>query len=425
MKQKLFLVWMLAVLQLHATSITSLLDTLEKRPEHRLDLLDVEKSALGQQAVHDKLMPTVNLYGGYETYSSPNGLLPVVPNELIGMVKNQSIGQPFSKKILREGLNFTWPLFVKSIYTLEDKAALLNLAAKEKQKLNFIQREAVVVGSVAQLRYLESLQAALHSKKRSINQTKITTKMKVKEGRVPQSALFVLNSHINDLDIGINNLEQNINLLHSKIETLTGIHLKHSVPLRVRQHIQKRGIFALKPLQKKVQASQKGVQAAKEAYIPSIITKGGYTYSQADAYNNDKALREGFGSAGIYVSMPIFDSSKNTATEQAKVAYLREKTTLEQTAHNLTVQARQLEREIHLLRKSVTLAQHSVSDQRRLLKIAKVSLANTTITQEEYLRYEDALADAKATLYKAEAQKWQDMAQLAVIYGNDLRRIVK
>jgi len=425
MKLKYLLAGMIAIQQLYAANITSLLNTLEKRPEHRLDTLDVEKSALGQQSLDDKLMPTVNLYGGYEIYSSPNGLLPVAPNELIRMVQDQSIGQPFSKNIFREGVNFTWPIFVKSIYTLKEKASLLNLAAKEKKQLNLIQREAVVVGSVAQLRYLEALKSALQAKKRSIKQTEITTNIKVKAGRAPQSAVFVLNSNINTLDIAMNNINQNINMLASKIETLTGVYLKHSMSLQMKQRIEKGEIFALKPLQKRVAASRKGVQAADEAYIPSIVTKGNYTLSQADAYNNGKSLHENFGTAGIYVSMPLFDSSKSTASQQAKVAYLQEKTTLDQTAHALVVQARQLEREIRLLNRSVALGKKSVSDQKRLLHIAKVSLRNGSITEEEYLRYEDALADAKAALYKAEAQKWQDIAQLAVIYGNDLRRIVK
>ncbi len=410
---------------MYATTITTLLDSLTHRPEHKLDRLIVEKSNLGKQAISDKLMPTVNLFAGYEMYSSPNGLLPVAPNELIGMVKDQSIGQPFSKNIYREGVNFTWPLFVMSLYTLEDKATLLHLAAKEKKKLNLLQREAVVVGSVAQLRYLESLKAALAAKKRSILQTEITTKMKVKEGRAPESAMYILQSNINTLDININNLEQNINLISSKIETLTGIALKKSLPMSMRHSVQKGEIFALKPLQTKVKASQKGIQAADEAYIPSVVTKGNYTYSQADAYNNDNALHESFGMAGIYISMPLFDTSKGTASEQAKVAYLQDKTQLDQTAHALEVQAKQLEREVKLLKRSIALAKKSVFNQKRLLTIAKVSLKNDTITQEEYLRYEDAVADAKAALYKAEAKKWQDIAQLAVIYGNDLKRIVK
>lgn len=416
---------MAAALQLQATSITSLLDTLEKRPEYRLDMLDVEKSALGKQTVSDKLMPTVGLYAGYEISSSPNGMLPIPPNTLIGMVKDQSIGQPFSKNIFREGVSFTWPLFVKSLYTLEEKAELLNLAAKEKRQLNLIQREAVVVGSVAQLRYLEALKSALNAKKRSIQQTEVTTKMKVKEGRAPQSAIFVLNSHVNELDIAMNNIDQSINLLISKIETLTGVHLTQSLPLRVKASVRRGEIFALRPLRSKAEAGKKGMKAANEAYIPSIVTKGNYTLSQADAYNNGRSLHEDYGTAGVYLSMPLFDASKGTASEQAKVDYLKEKTTLDQTEHRLRVQARQLEQEMRLLKKSVALARKSVADQKRLLKIAKVSLTNGTITQEEYLRYEDALADAKAVLYKAEAQRWQDMAQLAVIYGNDLRRIVK
>ncbi|AKF25071.1 hypothetical protein YH65_06440 [Sulfurovum lithotrophicum] len=425
MKHKLWLVGLAATLQLQATSITSLLNSLEKRPEHRLDMLDVEKSALGKQALSDKLMPTVGLYAGYEISNSPNSMLPVPPNEMFKMVPHQEIPQPFSKQIMREGVNFTWPLFVKSVYTLKEKAELLNLAAKEKKKLNLIQREAVVVGSVAQLRYLEALKNALKAKKRSILQTQVTVRVKVKEGRAPQSAIFVLNSHINELDIAMNNIDQSINLLSSKIETLTGIHLKQSVPMRAKASVNRGEIFALRPLRSKVEAGKKGMQAADEAYIPSIVTKGNYTLSQADAYNNGKSLHENFGTAGLYLSMPLFDSSKGTVSQQAKVDYLKEKTTLDQTEHALTVQAKQLEHEIRLLKKSVVLARKSVTEQKRLLKIAKVSFSNGTITQEEYLRYEDALADAKAALYKAEAKEWQDTAQLAVIYGNDLRRIVK
>jgi outer membrane protein TolC len=360
-----------------------------------------------------------------EVYSSPNGLLPVPPNTMIKMVKDQSIAQPFSRQIFREGVNFTWPMFIKSIRTLEEKASLLHLAAREKKKLNFIEREAVVVGSVAQLRYLESLKTALQSKKRSIKRTLANTGLKVKEGRTPESDLFVLNTHLNDLDIAINGIDQNINLLSSKIETLTGIRLSHSLPLRVSRRIEKGEFFALKPLQKRVEASRKEIQAAKEAYIPSVVLKGNYTLSQADAYNNDKSLHEHFGMAGVYMTMPLFDASKGTASQQAKVAYMQEKSTLEQTAHTLKVRVGQLEHEIALLKRSIALANKSVSQQKKLLEIAKVKLDNGTITQEEYLRYEDALADAKARFYKAKAQLWQDLAQLAVIYGNDLRRIVK
>ena len=329
MKSKLYKVGISVLLAghlLHATSITTLLDALKHRPENRLDVLAVDKSLLDQQALDDKLMPTVDVHAGYEIYNSPNGILPVAPNELIGMVQDQTVGQPFSKQIWREGASFTWPIFIKSIYTLKEKAKFLHLAAKEKRKLGLLQREAIVVGSVAQLRYLEALKKALKTKKHSILETLKITKLKVKEERTPQSALYVLNSHINDLDIAMNNIDQNINVLTSKIESLTNIHLRKSVALRLKRAVRRGEIFALKPLHAKVKASQRGMKAASEAYYPSIVTKGNYTYSQADAYNNGKGVNEHFGSAGIYVSMPLFDRSKTTASEEAKLSYLKEQT---------------------------------------------------------------------------------------------------
>jgi len=409
----------------YATNITTLLNALHHRPENKLDMLAIKKSALGQQAFDDKLLPSANLNVGYEIYNSPNSMVPIPPNETMEMVTDQSIGQPFSKQIMHEGASFTWPIFIKSIFTLKEQARFLNLAVRVQQRLSLIQREAIVVGSVAQLRYLEALKVALKAKKRSILQTAVSTKLKVKEGRMPESALFILSSHINELDISLNNINQNINLVVSKIETLTGVHLKHSVPLRLKCNVQKGEIFALKPLNARIEASKKGIKAADEAYLPTVVMKGSYNFSQGDAYNNGSRMHEGFGSAGIYLSMPIFDHSKTTAFEEAKVAYLQEKTQYEKTRHALTVQASQLMREIALLKRSVTLAKKSVSDQRKLLKIAKVSFANENITEEEYLRYEDALANARANLYSFQAKKWEDIAQLAVIYGNDLKRIVK
>ena len=416
---------MLSSATVYATNITTLLNALHHRPENRLDMLAIKKSALGQQAFDDKLLPSANLNVGYEIYNSPNSMVPIPPNKKIKMVTDQSIGQPFSKQIMHEGASFTWPIFIKSIFTLKEQARFLNLAVRVQQRLSLIQREAMVVGSVAQLRYLEALKVALKAKKRSILQTAVSTKLKVKEGRMPESALFILSSHINELDISLNNINQNINLVVSKIETLTGVHLKHSVPLRLKRNVQKGEIFALKPLNARVEASKKGIKAADEAYLPTVVTKGSYNFSQGDAYNNGNRMHEGFGSAGIYLSMPIFDHSKTTAFEEAKVAYLQEKTQYEKSRHSLTVQASQLTREIVLLKRSVILAKKNVSDQQKLLKIAKVSFANENITEEEYLRYEDALANARANLYSFQAKKWEDIAQLAVIYGNDLKRIVK
>jgi len=412
-------------LYLQATTITSLLDALDNRPESRIDALETEKSALGRQSAGDKLMPTIKLFGGFEQFNTPTGLIPIAPNTMMNMVKDQAIPQPFSRHALRGGIEFNWPLFVMSLYSLEEKADLLHLASREKKEINRIERQAAVVGAVANLRYLELLKKALLAKKRSILETRKTTILRIKEGRTPESALFVLRSTLNQLEISVNTIDQQINALTARIEKLTGIELHKSIALKHRRAVRQGEIFALRPLQKRVEASSKGMEAADEAYYPSVVSRGSYVYSRGEAYNNGLDVDERYGSAGVYLSMPLFDRSKSTASQQAKVAYLEERERLEETRHTLTVQARELKKEIVLLKKSIALARKSVSDQEKLLKIAKVSLSSESITREEYLRYEDALANARATLYSFEAKSWQDIAQLAVIYGNDLKEIVQ
>jgi hypothetical protein len=44
---------------------------------------------------------------------------------------------------------------------------------------------------------------------------------------------------------------------------------------------------------------------------------------------------------------------------------------------------------------------------------------------EDYLNYESDVLAAQATLYQARQQKWQIVAQQAVLYGVDLKGVVK
>jgi len=406
---------------LHAANITTLLDAVKDQPQSSLDALEVERGALGERKISDKLMPKFDAFAGYEIYNRPSSMRPVLPSEM----QKQNVGLPFSKRIRRLGAQFSWPIFVKSLYTLKEKASLLHLAAKEKKRLSLIQREAGVVGAVAYLHYMESLKGALLAKERSILATRKKVALMVKEGRTADSKLLTLDAHLNELKMNIIDIDRQKNTLFAKIETLTGVALKQSVPMYQKRPLKKGKIFALLPLEKRLQANKKGMKAAKESYYPTLAIKGNYTHSYADAYNNDESIDTKYGIIGLYVNFPLYDSSKSTAVEEAKLDYYKARSLIDDTRNTLTAKAKELEREIELLKNSVGLAQKSIKEQKALLKVAKVSLENQVITQEEYLRYEDALANAKANLYKINAQKWQDIAQLAVIYGNDLKGIVK
>jgi hypothetical protein len=44
---------------------------------------------------------------------------------------------------------------------------------------------------------------------------------------------------------------------------------------------------------------------------------------------------------------------------------------------------------------------------------------------EEYLRYESDVLAAESTLYQTRHQLWETVAQQAILYGTDLRGVVK
>uniref|UniRef100_UPI0025E84825 TolC family protein n=1 Tax=Nitratifractor sp. TaxID=2268144 RepID=UPI0025E84825 len=123
--------------------------------------------------------------------------------------------------------------------------------------------------------------------------------------------------------------------------------------------------------------------------------------------------------------IPLFDMHQYKSIEQARIHALKSGTELAKTAEELRSRADALSRQLRLLAKSVRLNRHNITNQKKLLAIAKTSYDDGRMTLEEYLRYVDALFDARANLYKSKAQYWQTLAQLAFLYGNDLERIVR
>ena len=85
-----------------------------------------------------------------------------------------------------------------------------------------------------------------------------------------------------------------------------------------------------------------------------------------------------------------------------------------------TSQAQQLENSLNLLNTSIDLYKNSIEDKAKLLEIAKVAFSTDRMSIEDYLKYEDDLILEKSKLYKTQANKWQMLMKLAVIYGNNI-----
>ena len=410
---------------LQAQSIPELFDALKSHAQIKADTMMVKKSEVQKKMVTSTLYPKVDLFASYDNYNEATGMLPVPPNTLMNMVKDQSIPQPFSNNIYRAGAKFSMPIFVKSIYTTAKKAEAMQRSAKAKKRINILQNEALIVGANANFLYLVALQKALDGKEKSLRATQETVEIKVNNGRSPASALYKINDSLHEIAIAKNNIELQKQKLISSIASLTGVTLEKPVVMQELKSYTKGEFGSLKPMQEKIKADRVNVKAQKEKLYPALYAHGSYIFSSAKAYNNDKDINEEYGNVGVVLNIPLLEVHQYESIDLAKVELRASEVELEKLREELRAQANMLEASLPLLENSRKLYKESVEDKQKLLEIAKVAYESGRMSTEEYLRYEDAVVSQKANLYKTEATKWQTVMQLAVIYGNNIEEMVK
>ena len=410
---------------LSAHTMPELFEALKHHSQTQADEMVVKKAEINHSQATSQLYPTINVFGAYDNYSTPNGMVPIPPNTLLAMVKDPAVAQPFSYNIFKGGVNFTMPIFVKAIYTTADKAKAMQASAKAKKEINLLQNEALIVGSNANLLYLNELKKSLDLKEKSLLETQKTLQIKVDNGRAPASALYKINDNLNQISIAKNNIALQKEKIISAIEAITGITLDDAVEMHEVAKIDQSTLGALKPLQEKLKASRLEVDAQVERLYPSVVAHGSYAYSTGEAYNNHKSVNEEFGNIGVVINIPLLAMGQYDANEKAKIELKSDEVALQKLQDELTAKAKMLNASLPLLEHSIELSQKSIQNKQQLLKIAKVNYKSGRLSTEEYLRYEDDVVDAQAKLYQAQAQKWQTQMELAVIFANNIEEIVK
>ncbi len=405
--------------------IKTLFDSLKTHPQTKSDQLNMEKALLGRRMVTGLLYPKINAFGKYEYANTPNGMLPLAPNDLIKMVQDKAASQPFSQNIFRIGVGVSMPVFALSIYTTAAKAKAMYQSAAAKAGINLQENEALIVSTNASLQYLHELLAALAVKKVSLAKTLSVIKMQVENGRASKTALLKIRNAMNEINILDNNIRQQKQKALSAIRSLTGIMLQQPVKMIQTGTYQNGSLKVLEPLRKKAEADRLAWRAEKEKLIPAIYFNGDYNRSTAKAYNNNLNINEDYGTMALTLNIPLFAKSQYAVIKMSKIDYKSSLNDLKKLHLEIGSQAQALENNLALLNSSVKLYQNSVKDKKELLKIARVSYLSHRMTVEDYLKYEDDLILEKSHLYSAMAKKWQTLMQLAVIYGNNIEQIVK
>ncbi len=398
-----------------------LFEALKAQPQTQLDQLAQAQAKTEYQTSVDALYPKLTVFGDANHNSQLKNFMPVAPSAL-----TPGSDFPFAYNLMSYGVEAGMPLYVSSLYALKAKAQKLSEAADIQARLNLLQNEALLVGYNADLKYSLSLTEALKAQRASLSEGRKTVKIKVDSGRSPRIELTNIDQHINSLDQKLLGLKIQRAKLRASIYSLTHIQLTQPIPMTAaNQTINQQDFLALKVVDKKKQAAEKALDAAKGAYYPKVSAYARWSDTYGDAYNTHQNISRDFGTIGLKVTVPLFDASLSTTKQKTQQAIDEATLNHQKIKQELTAKAASLNETLKQLVEQKKLAIQSVKNQQILLKTAKVSYQTGRMTQEEYLRYEDKLSLAKAGLYQTEANWWHAKATLAFLYGNNIEELVK
>ncbi len=413
-----------ALLALEASPLSQLFEALKKQPVTQVDEQLVQIMKLQKQKVSDRFYPQISLFGSLEHYNSATNLRPVPPTEANTLLKSHE-PLPFAQNIARVGASALMPVYIQELFDLQKKMEYLLQSARLKKELNIYKNEGVILGSYADLGYVKRLQEALEATRRSLQKSYEDLKIKVQSGRTPPVALDKIASALDSIELKMQDIAQRQAQLKAAISALTGLEVGGYEPIFQKASLQKSQMFALLPLQARLKAQKANLKAAKDRFVPKVLleAKWSQNYAQKDVVFK-KDVHRGYGDVALKVVLPL-SKSNITDTELERTKVLEQETQIAKRRMELQAQAKALEEQLALSDKKIAIAKRKVARQVDLLRYAKTAFSVGRLTEEEYLRYEDTLLQARADLAKAKAQKWHLLAGLAVLYGNDLERIVE
>ena len=220
------------------------------------------------------------------------------------------------------------------------------------------------------------------------------------------------------LNFGLKNLWDP---LIKKPQTLTKI----NKPIKFQSFNVNSGEFILiKPLKEKLIASKYDINAQKDKFLPKIMFKINANRAFAKAYNTDDSIAINSASAGIYINMEL--NRKNSAEiEKSKILYQKDYLQIKKTLKDLKAKIQYINDSLKSVKKEMLLIKESIAIKEELLKSAKKAYLLGVMSVDDYLKYEDDLYMQKAKLANLIAVKNSLLAQKAVIYGKNLKKVFK
>ncbi len=424
-----FAFWLLALTTITSSAscdtIQEWLDAAHKAPKQQLFDLAHTSAKIQSDAAYATLYPKFSLLASIEQFNAPTSLRPVPPTEISSITASNG-AYPFVETMGSFGATVSMPLFVRSLLT-NTKKAKENIVSQSLQRaINIAERDALLIGSNAQLAYLENLTFAQKAKELSLNSMRESLVIKTRNGRAAEIELIKVDEQINQTHLKLQEIQNARYDVQKIVATLINKPVLHSVPMQLHENETTEGSLALLAKKQELKVAALNTQMAKEAlYYPALTLHGNYFYRAGNAYNNNDAISREYGSIGLNLTMPLYDKERKSGLELAHIEEIKASATLAQTTIEIENSYKTLSDQYLTLKQSRLLALQSISNYEAMLKTAKVAYETQRMIQEEYLRYEDALLSAKASLYAIDANIWQNIAKRAAIRGTDFKEIIQ
>lgn len=144
----------------------------------------------------------------------------------------------------------------------------------------------------------------------------------------------------------------------------------------------------------------------------------------AKAYNNDEDIAKNYASIGMYLNLTL---SKKTFSEieKSKLNFIKSNLEYEKNLKDLKAKEVYYKNVLSKINKAIKLAINSINLKQKLLESARIAFSLNRMSVDEYLGYEDELVKAKANLFNLKATKNMLIANLAFIYGENLKKVFK
>ncbi len=420
--KKIFLFLLIfSFISLNAISLDKLFDAIKNAPESKINKIIQKELQITKEQLKLSLLPKISLMGSYEYFNNDSPLIALTPTKSAQLLKSKD-SLPFGNNIKRIGLELSMPLFVKEIYDNQEKLKHLIKASKYKKKIDLLKREALLITLLSNFNHLSKLKNSLIQKKISINITLKNISIAIKNGRFPAFKKLKLEDALNQIDMGILDINSKISDIKSKIYSLTNISLKKTIKIVGNNYSINDYIF-LKPIKEMIKADKKNLDAKKSIRYPELFIKAKTTKNYTNAYNTGKNIEENYNSIGIYMKWDIFDMKSLKDIKKAKYTLYKDKLKYQKEKKELIANEQKLSNDLKYFIQQISIAQKSLRLRKSLLKSAKVSFKLGTMSVNDYLQYENDLAISKAKLAEVIAKKNMTLANLALIYGNDLKKI--